>query len=80
MRRGRRNASCRICHRHKDEVGEISARGKCAECGEALLLANVRQMKAHSGPNWRLWRQQMAACVGGRLLDEAADEPQTADQ
>lgn len=30
------------------------------------------QISAHSGPYFRLWRQRMAASVGGVLLDDVA--------
>lgn len=38
------------------------------------MTANVEGLRAHSGPPFRRWREGMAASVGARLLDSAADE------
>jgi len=68
---GRTNyRSCRVCHRLADEVGPISARGKCSDCGDRLQLENVETMRSHGGPTFRRWRERTAASVGGRLIDE----------
>ena len=34
----------------------------------------VTQLRNHSGPHFDHWRKQMAACVGGVLLDEVSSE------
>jgi hypothetical protein len=34
---------------------------------------NIEQINAHSGPFFRHWRRQMAASVGGVLLDDLTD-------
>lgn len=39
------------------------------------LTSNVVQMVEHRGPNFELWRQRMAACVGGVILDDAGKRP-----
>jgi len=68
---------CRVCEGHASEVGKISARGKCAACAERLILDWHRAIRSHSGPAFYHWRRQMAASVGGRLLDEWPSEQQT---
>lgn len=63
-----RPACCRICARHETEVGRISWRGKCADCGDARLIENDRALRAKTGPFYVHWRRQHAAAVGGVLL------------
>jgi hypothetical protein len=48
----------------------MSARGKCQPCALQRQADNISQIHAHSGPFFRHWRRQMAASVGGVLLDE----------
>ena len=36
------------------------------------MQTSARQINAHSGPFFLHWRRQMAASVGGRLLDDLA--------
>ena len=63
-------ATCKVCGRHKSEVGEISWEGYCIEHGiEARDRANDELHYKH-GPTWKKWRQAMAACVGGTLVED----------
>lgn len=55
----------------------MSWSGLCGDCGDDELVSNVRQMHARSGPNWTLWRRNMAASVGGLLLDDIEAALQT---
>jgi hypothetical protein len=66
-----RRVTCRNCGKHKREVGPISWRGKCGVCGPLLAVQAADDLHYHRGPIHRLWRQRMAACVGGVLVDEA---------
>ena len=48
----------------------MSARGKCVECSTALRSANIIGLATHTGPFFEHWRRQMAASVGGVLVDD----------
>lgn len=52
----------------------MSARGRCADCGESTQLANNRQLAAHGGPFFDHWRRRSAAALGLVLVDEPRDE------
>lgn len=63
-------ATCKVCGRHKSEVGEISWEGYCIEHGiEARDRAND-ELHYKYGPTWAKWRRSMAACVGGILPED----------
>lgn len=66
--------ACVVCGREREPDETFSARGKCPDCGERLLLDNVRQMVAHEGPQWQSWRRAMARSVGAELPAELLDE------
>lgn len=63
-------ANCKNCGRHRSEVGLMSRHRLCTECSTLLLVDNVQQMLARSGPNWTKWRRGMVGCVAPWLLDE----------
>lgn len=67
----RRHARCRVCRRHRDELGEeLSLTGLCGDCGKARLLANIDAIHGHDGPGFLVWRRSIAASVGGLLVDD----------
>lgn len=75
MPRARRQRRyCQICSKHDSEVGKISARGKCQECGERRLLEHNRQIAACSGPWFDYNRRKSLAALGVVLLDEPPHE------
>lgn len=51
-------------------VGEMSARGLCRTCSLSNEAENIVQLAHHSGPYFHHWRRQLAASVGGVLLDD----------
>lgn len=63
--------TCKACGHRVRDGEQLTWGGYHMECGEQLLWANVGQMVSKSGPNWTKWRRNMAACVGGELLDTA---------
>lgn len=63
-------ARCRICGRHRDDVGLMSWSRLCADCGHHRLLENIDGIHFHRGPAFRRWRRGMAASVGAVLLDD----------
>jgi hypothetical protein len=69
----RRRATCRVCGRHRDEVGTLTWNGYCIEHGLELKDRNARALHAKSGPEFLRWRRAMAACVGGVLVDDSRD-------
>lgn len=62
--------TCKVCGRTADEVGGISATGLCQEHSIERLTDNLIGLTTKSGEPWRKWRESMAACVGGVLMDE----------
>ena len=65
-----RRATCRICERPVEEVGRLSARGKCEGCGRDRMNGNYDQLRAHAGEHFEHWRRRGAASYGATLLDD----------
>lgn len=53
----------------------MSARGLCRECFSSNQTENIFQLSRHHGPYFDHWRRQMAASVGGALLDDQRSAP-----
>ncbi len=66
----RTRVRCRVCGQHEAEVGAISWRGKCGECGKAIFEANLDDLHYHRGPYLLHWRRGMATSVGAVLVDD----------
>ena len=66
----RHTKSCRHCGVKQADGFSISATGQCEPCSERVLLDNIEQMAARSGPNFERWRRRMAASVGAILPDD----------
>jgi len=67
-------ATCRICGRHRSEVGLLSHGRLCGDCGPILKDANNDQLHEKRGPAFALWRRRMAASVGAVLLDDVRND------
>ena len=65
-----RRVRCRDCHRHANEVGPISWHGYCGDCGPRRAIEAADALHYKRGEKWLLWRRNMAASVGGVLLDD----------
>lgn len=65
-----RRTSCRVCGKHKNEVGAISWSGNCANCAMLKLEYNVLSIHTRSGEPFKEWRRSVAASVGAVLLDD----------
>lgn len=68
--RGHAGTVCKRCHRPVEECGPLSARYRCAACGEEAMTGNHRQLVAHSGPWFLHWRRRTAEAVGAVLLED----------
>lgn len=71
--RGALYETCRICGNPRQPDERFTARGNHRECAENRSTAQITQMRQHKGPWFDLWRRQMAASVGGILLDDVDD-------
>lgn len=56
-----------------EEVGRLSARGKCRECAEQRVVENHHDLRRHSGPWFQHWRTRSLAALGV-VVDERRDE------
>ena len=56
--------NCRICGRHRDDVGELSHQRLCGFCAPARFEANLIALKTMNGPFAHHWRHRLAASVG----------------
>jgi hypothetical protein len=54
--RGHDALYCKVCGRHRDEVGPLSARYKCRQCGQRRQRENVEQLWTQQGPYFEAWR------------------------
>lgn len=68
-----------VCGKSSKEVGPISWRGKCNECGKQRACDALEDMATHSGPFFDRWRSQLAASVGATIpsggLDDVREAP-----
>lgn len=62
--------TCKVCGRHRNEVGPLSHTRLCMDCAIVRRDENNDAIHAKSGPAFTRWRRQMAASVGGVLLDD----------
>lgn len=62
--RGHNGYFCRVCGRHRNECGKLSARYKCAECGDERMVTNWNELREHSGPAFDHWRRRTLAAFG----------------
>jgi hypothetical protein len=60
---------CRICRRHRDEVGRLSSRGKCAECGKARREENALSISAKQGAPYLHQQRRQFMKAYSALLD-----------
>lgn len=63
-------STCRVCGRHKRDVGPISHGGYCSEHGKPVFHANTDGLHYHEGPWFEKWRRAVAASVGAVIPDE----------
>jgi hypothetical protein len=68
--RGRRKTHCRVCGRHRDVCGVLSARAKCFDCGLGRVAVNALQLHDHSGYYFEHWRRRCLAAFGVVLPDD----------
>ena len=57
--RGHHALYCKVCGGHRDDVGPLSARYKCAGCGKRREQENLDQLKQHRGPYFEGWRRAL---------------------
>jgi len=69
MPRRHPRVTCKLCGRHRDECGQLSARGKCADCGDGRMSENLAQLRQHAGPHYRAWQRGIIEGVTGIRLD-----------
>ena len=69
----RNRVRCRVCKRHRDEVGPISWGGYCGVCGPAIHAQHCDDLHYHRGPGLLQWRQSMAASIGAVLIEDLGE-------
>lgn len=47
---------CYVCGRHRDVVGPLSRRHKCAACALAAMVTASDQMRSGAGEYYERWR------------------------
>lgn len=67
-----RRVQCRTCDRHIDDVGPLSARGKCEGCSIAGVTNAIEQVSRKQGPLYDRYVVGMRA-YAARLQDAAPD-------
>jgi len=67
--RGHDALYCKVCGRHRDGVGPLSARYKCADCGNRRERENLDQLRAQQGPHFEAWRRGMYAATVEWLVE-----------
>jgi len=70
---GHNGMFCHGCGGHRDEVGKLSNRYKCADCGDRAILENRHQLEASSGPYFDHWRRRCLRAFGVGLVDAPAE-------
>lgn len=64
---------CRVCGKVKEEVGRISATGKCEPCGKAAMNEAHEQLRAQEGPIFDAWCYGLIEYAHGQLERLMAD-------
>ena len=67
----KRRRNCGRCGGHDSEVGPISWRGKCLQCGLEAEREAIIQLAYHDGPVFQKWRVGMAGCVGAVVVSDS---------
>lgn len=62
-----RTKHCVYCRRPEAEVGELSVRGNCRECGAKALVENVIQLQAKAGPRYEHFAKRRACRAAEEL-------------
>lgn len=75
MAQGRKRWTCKLCQRHVDECGPLSARGKCRLCGDLRIILNKQDLENHDGEWFDHWRRKSLAAYGVFVDDPRAPEP-----
>lgn len=71
--RGHLSNFCKICGEPRLEGEYLTKRGNHSTCSAAIADAEIKQLRNHTGPHFEHWRRQMAASVGGILLDDVSE-------
>jgi hypothetical protein len=72
--RGQNLPRCKRCQRERKSGELFSARGKCADCGNGRMLANSRDLRARSGPEFEHWYEEMRLRFEHRRLDDLQND------
>lgn len=67
----RKPKHCVYCRRPEREVGKLSVRGNCAECGAEAMVNNLHQLTTKSGPYYETFVVRRAAKSAQRLRELA---------
>jgi hypothetical protein len=70
-----RRAKCVCCGKHRDEVGELSWKGYCTDCGIELQAENAIGISTKTGPAHRRRMRGYAKWVEREALDARASAP-----
>lgn len=71
----KRRQNCMCCGKPASEVGPISWRGNCSECGLILLYENAHGISAKQGPAHRRRLRGLAEYLQREMLDAAQSGP-----
>lgn len=75
MKRGHFHPSrCKVCGIGRAEGVKVSQTGLCPEHGYENMIDNLLSLQTKRGPRFRHWRAQLAASVGGALLDDVREQ------
>jgi hypothetical protein len=70
-----RRRRCQVCGGDREEVGDISWRGKCRSCGIERVYDNLVGLETKRGPYAQWWAAKLAASVGLGPLDGMPRKP-----
>jgi len=60
---------CRVCGRHRDEVGRLSKRGRCVECWEKRERENALSIAAKEGEPYLHQQRRILMRAYAAILD-----------
>lgn len=58
-----RRRTCLVCGNHESEVGPISWRGNCEQCGLERMIQARLEFDAKRGPIYRKWKRNLHAAT-----------------
>lgn len=59
----KRQRYCTVCGQAESPSFRLSRHGKCAACGEALVVESLQSLRAKTGPIYEKWLERVRCSI-----------------